>query len=82
MKNLITILLLIISITSYGQSELEVKIFKYFNEYRIENGLKPLKFDKKVLLAAQHHNTYLNKHIQIMGTHITIFWIIHTTKKN
>ena len=60
MKNLITILLLIISITSYGQSELEVKIFKYFNEYRIENGLKPLKFDKKVLVAAQHHNTYLN----------------------
>ena len=60
MKNLITILLLIITVTSYGQSELELKIFKYFNEYRIEKGLNPLKFDKKVLLATEHHTKYLN----------------------
>ena len=50
MKKLITLLLFLLTITSYGQSELEVKIFKYFNDYRIEHNLNPLKFDKKVLL--------------------------------
>ncbi|MBT6808702.1 MAG: hypothetical protein HOA52_04355 [Flavobacteriales bacterium] len=60
MKKLITLLLFLLTITSYGQSELEVKIFKYFNDYRIEHNLNPLKFDKKVLLAAEHHNSYLN----------------------
>lgn len=59
MKTFITILLLILSISTYGQSELEITIFKYFNEYRVEHGLKPLKFDKKILLAASHHNNYL-----------------------
>ena len=60
MKKITIILLLSFSITSYGQSKFEIKIFKYFNDYRVENGLKPLKFEKKVLLAAEHHNNYLN----------------------
>ena len=60
MKKLLTILLLILTISSYGQSELETKIFKYFNDYRIEHNLRPLKFDRKVLLAAEYHNNYLN----------------------
>lgn len=60
MKKLLTILLLILTISSYGQSELEIKIFKYFNDYRIEHNLTPLKFDKKVLLSSEHHNNYLN----------------------
>jgi uncharacterized protein YkwD len=60
MKKLTTILLLFLSILSYGQSELESTIFKYFNDYRVEHGLNPVKFDDKVFLAADHHNNYLN----------------------
>ena len=60
MKNIIIILLSLLTISSYGQNELEIKIFKYFNDYRVENGVNPLKFDYKVFLAAQHHNNYLN----------------------
>tara|TARA_R110001583_G_scaffold78667_1_gene213025 strand:+ start:36652 stop:37146 length:495 start_codon:yes stop_codon:yes gene_type:complete len=60
MKKILILFLTFISLVSYSQTKLETKIFKYFNEYRVENGLKPLKFDKKVLLSAEHHNNYLN----------------------
>ena len=60
MKKILTILLTILTIYSYGQSDLEVKIFEYFNDYRVQHNLKPLKFDGRVLLAAEHHNNYLN----------------------
>ena len=60
MKKLITILFLFLSVISYGQSELETKIFKYFNEYRIEHGLTPVEFNDKVFLSTTHHNNYLN----------------------
>ena len=60
MKNIIIILLSLLTISSYGQSELEMKIFKYFNDYRVEKGVSPIEFDYKVFLAAQHHNNYLN----------------------
>tara|TARA_R110002051_G_scaffold248048_2_gene307549 strand:+ start:77 stop:589 length:513 start_codon:yes stop_codon:yes gene_type:complete len=60
MKKLTTILFLFLSIISYGQSELESKIFKYFNDYRVEHGLNPIEFDDKVFLATTHHNNYLN----------------------
>jgi|TARA_R110002110_G_scaffold221789_1_gene435894 uncharacterized protein YkwD len=60
MKKILILLLTLISLVSYSQTNLEIKIFKYLNEYRVENGLNPLKFDKKVLLSAEHHNNYLN----------------------
>lgn len=36
-----------------------MKIFKYFNEYRVEHNLKPLRFDSRVLSATNHHCEYL-----------------------
>ena len=45
MKKLITILLFFKTITSYGQTELDILAFNDLNEYRIEHGVKPLIFD-------------------------------------
>ena len=59
MRKILILFLTFISLVSYAQTKLEIRIFKYFNDYRVENGLNPLKFDKKVLLAAEHHNNYL-----------------------
>ncbi len=71
MKNLITILLvLVISLTSYGQkykedttivrqTELEQLVFKYINEYRVSLGKKPVKWDDNVYKVASHESRYL-----------------------
>ena len=61
MKKLIIILFLFLSIISYGQTKIEVLIFDALNEYRVEHGVSPLKFNDTVLLAAEHHNIYLNE---------------------
>ena len=61
MKKLITILLLILTITSYSQTELDMLVFESLNEYRIENGVEPLVFDSIVWEAAQHHSVYLSE---------------------
>jgi uncharacterized protein YkwD len=61
MKNIITILLLILSITSYGQTKLDMLAFESLNKYRVENGVEPLIFDTAVWKAAQHHSVYLGE---------------------
>ena len=62
MKKLITILLLLaITITSYGQTKLDMLTFNTLNEYRIERGVEPLVFDSTVWAAAQHHSAYLSE---------------------
>ena len=61
MKNIITILLLILTITSYSQTELDMLAFESLNEYRIEHGVEPLGFDTAVWEAAQHHSVYLGE---------------------
>jgi uncharacterized protein YkwD len=62
MKRLIMILLLISTIlTSYSQTPLDYKVFEKINEYRVENGVRELKWDDKVYQAAKHHNDYMIK---------------------
>tara|TARA_R110000824_G_scaffold368729_1_gene558100 strand:- start:1920 stop:2456 length:537 start_codon:yes stop_codon:yes gene_type:complete len=60
MKKLITILLLLLTLVSYSQTELDMLTFNALNEYRVEHGVKPLIFDSTVWGAAQHHSTYLS----------------------
>ena len=58
MKKLITILLLTLTIFSYGQTKLDSLIFEKVNNYRVENGLSPWVWENKVFLIAEKHNTY------------------------
>jgi len=61
MKKILTVLLLILTISSYGQTKLDMLTFNALNEYRIEHGVEPLVFDFNVWEAAQHHSTYLSE---------------------
>jgi len=58
MKKLITLLLLTLTIVSYGQTKLDSLIFEKVNNYRVENGLSPWVWENKVFLIAEKHNTY------------------------
>jgi len=60
MKKLITLLSLILTLNSYGQTVLDSLVFKRLNEYRIENGKVALTLDTLVYKAAYHHSKYLH----------------------
>lgn len=60
MKKLITLLLLTLTIVSYGQTKLDMLVFKAINEYRVDHGVDPLVFDSLVWNAAEHHSSYLH----------------------
>ena len=62
MKKLITILLLVLTVISYGQTKLDMLVFKGINEYRVSHGVKPLIFDSLVWDDAEHHSAYLHEH--------------------
>jgi len=61
MKKIITILLSLLTLVSYSQTELDMLAFNTLNEYRVEHGVKPLIFDSTIWIAAQHHSTYLSE---------------------
>jgi hypothetical protein len=64
MKNLLTILLTVISFTSIAQVsdfKLDSTLFAKINEYRISKGINTLIWDTVAYKAAQHHATYLYK---------------------
>tara|TARA_R110002020_G_scaffold455_1_gene2316 strand:- start:7421 stop:7915 length:495 start_codon:yes stop_codon:yes gene_type:complete len=58
MKNIITILLLILTITSYGQTQLDKEIFRVVNEYRISNGLSVWVWNQDLFKVSEKHNYY------------------------
>ena len=58
MKKILTILLTILTISSYGQTKLDLLIFDKVNEYRVENGLSTWVWESKVFLVAEKHNNY------------------------
>ena len=58
MKNIITILLLILTITSYGQTQLDKEIFRVVNEYRISNGLNAWVWNQELFKVSEKHNYY------------------------
>ena len=68
MKNTITILLLsLLTLVSYSQTELDILAFNALNEYRVEHGVKPLVFDSIVWKAAEHHTVYLQDNDYPLG---------------
>ena len=58
MKKLITILLLILTLSSYGQTKLDLLIFEKVNNYRTENGLDSWRWDDRVFVVAEKHDNY------------------------
>ena len=61
MKKLITILLTLFTLISYGQTELDQEIFKVVNEYRVNKGLTPWVWDQKTFIVCETHNSYQTK---------------------
>ena len=64
MKKLITLLLTLLTLVSFSQErqfELEKIIFKKVNEFRVSEGLSPVKWNDKVYDAANHHALYISK---------------------
>ena len=63
MKKLLTILLTILTFTSYGQQrivEAEKIIFKMVNEYRVSQGLDAVVWSEDAYNAAYHHSSYMS----------------------
>tara|TARA_R110000824_G_scaffold59358_4_gene159462 strand:- start:85 stop:600 length:516 start_codon:yes stop_codon:yes gene_type:complete len=58
MKNLITFLLIILTITSYGQTKLDKEIFNVVNEYRTSQGLNAWVWNQSLFKVAEKHNYY------------------------
>jgi uncharacterized protein YkwD len=59
MKKILTIIILLLSILGFSQTKLDSLVFTKVNQYRIEKGLKEVKFDTATFKAAKHHTSYL-----------------------
>ena len=64
MKNIITFLFTLLTLVSFSQErvhELEKLIFDKVNQFRVSEGLSPVKWNDKVYNAANHHALYISK---------------------
>jgi len=61
MKKLITLLLSLLTLVSYSQTELDMEVFKIINDYRVSNGLEKLIWSDEAFVATQKHNNYMVK---------------------
>jgi len=59
MKKLTTILLLLLSIISYGQNNVDMQAFNKINEYRISNGVSAIVLDSTIWKGVNYHSNYL-----------------------
>jgi uncharacterized protein YkwD len=70
MKNLIlTITFILVSLLSFSQkltrmTDLEKRVLELVNEFRVSEGLPPVKFDERTYNAASHHCKYLGGDVQ------------------
>ncbi|MGY8950802.1 MAG: CAP domain-containing protein, partial [Flavobacteriales bacterium] len=60
-RKLITILLTLLTLNVYSQTDLELAVFQKINEYRVENGLHNLKWDDATYKSTQIHTEYMIK---------------------
>jgi hypothetical protein len=63
MKKLITIILCLLTLTTYSQQrmyEAEKLIFKMVNSYRVSQGLEEISWSDKVYMSAYHHSSYMS----------------------
>ena len=63
MKKLITIILCLLTLTTYSQvrmNEAEKLIFNMVNSYRVSQGLEEVTWSDKVYESAYHHSSYMS----------------------
>lgn len=71
MKNLIlTIAFVLVSLVSFSQkltrmTDLENRVLELVNEFRVSEGLPPVKWDKRTYDAANHHCKYLSDIVEV-----------------
>ena len=74
MKKLTTILLCLLTLTSYTQErmyEAEKLIFNMVNSYRVSQGLEEVTWSDKVYESAYHHSSYMsNKGVEFEHTEV------------
>lgn len=67
-RKLITILLTLLTLNVYSQTDLELAVFQKINEYRVENGLHNLKWDDATYKSTQIHTEYMVKEGKLSHT--------------
>jgi len=74
MKKLITIILCLLTLTTYSQQrmvEAEQIIFSMVNAYRVSQGLEEISWSDKVYMSAYHHSSYMsNKNVGFEHTEL------------
>ena len=57
-KILTTILLLVVTLTTFSQTSLDYLLFDKCNEYRKKNGLQEWEWSTRAFKPAEHHSNY------------------------
>jgi uncharacterized protein YkwD len=65
MKNLVIILVLLVSGLGYTQTELDKLVFDKVNQYRVSKGINKLVWCDKAFNASKQHSTYLKNNEEI-----------------
>jgi uncharacterized protein YkwD len=72
MKKLVLFSMLVLSLTTYSQTDLDFKVLNLVNEYRLENHLHPFTWDTMMFKVADNQSKYMSAtghlyHDQIMS---------------
>jgi uncharacterized protein YkwD len=59
MKKITILLLLLVSLSAFGQTKLDTILFNKVNEYRVSKNLSKLQWDVKCFKASEHHSFYM-----------------------
>jgi len=67
-RKIISILLTVLTLNVYSQTDLESLLFQKINEYRVEKGLNSLKWDDATYKSTQVHTEYMVKNNKLSHT--------------
>lgn len=67
-RKIISILLTVLTLNVYSQTDLESLLFQKINEYRVEKGLNTLKWDDATYKSTQVHTEYMVKNDKLSHT--------------
>ena len=67
-RKIISILLTVLTLNVYSQTDLESLLFQKINEYRVEKGLNSLKWDNATYKSTQVHTEYMIKNNKLSHT--------------
>ena len=67
-RQIISILITLLTLNVYAQTDLESLLFKKINDYRVEKGLNRLKWDEGTYKSTQIHTKYMVKNKTLCHT--------------